>query len=533
MKPAAHGDTHTCQPSARPALAHGRGRAALWVFLLVLGAYLITAKGFWDLNDAEAYFLVTKALVERGEVYVRPELVEPSDTLYFTGPDGRLYTHFGLGISLFSAPLFLAGKCAGSIIAALAPSMSRLANLAPRVAVALGCALAAALAVVALMWLLQLLELPVPTAVAAALVYAFGTYMWPYSKIGFYDVHLTLSLTLAVCCVIAWRRHGASSWLWLSGTALGWGIATRPALVLALPPLVGYIAWAAWKRMAETNATRGRAIGSSIAALVVYALALIPWAVLVLSYNAARTGALLDFGYTAADFVPSKENSQFLVACYGNTVSPGRGFFVYSPVAVLMFWGLGEFWRRHRAESVAVWSIAALTFAFYCARPGWDTVWPWGPRYLLVLTPLVMIPVAYALRRLWRTPRGRRAIIALIALSVAVQLVAIVVPYGTFLHHVRAVTGTCRTAALDPRYWPIMGQFWTLARISFDRVPLSALTGGIVPNDVKMNLRRSLDFWFVYAHRLGLPWPLWASILALLTLATAACARNLARSLRG
>ena len=154
-------------------------------------------------------------------------------------------------------------------------------------------------------------------------------------------------------------------------------------------------------------------------------------------------------------------------------------------------------------------------------------MWPWGPRFLLVLAPLVMAAVGFALLRLWPKRGWRRVIVGLIVISCLVQVLAIAVPYGTYIHHVEDVTGTWRSAIWNPHYSPILGQIHTLRRVSFDRVPLAALHGRRIPQEVKMDLRHSLDFWFIYAYRLGIPAAAWGPLLAALLVAAVLVARRL------
>ncbi len=77
------------------------------------------------------------------------------------------------------------------------------------------------------------------------------------------------------------------------------------------------------------------------------------------------------------------------------------------------------------------------------------------------------------------------------------------------------------------RYFPILGQLHTLRRVRFDHIPAQALQGDVVTEEVKDNLRHSLDFWFIYAYRLGVPARLWAPLLVILIAITGLATRRL------
>jgi len=303
-------------------------------------------------------------------------------------------------------------------------------------------ALVAAGTVAWLYLLLVLLDLPSRWAIATALLYAFGTYTWAYSKLGFYDIHLAFFQLLAIVAAIGYQASGKLFWCLLAGLMLGWGIATRPTLILALPPLAAYVAWAGAKgqRVSRASSSMPTLSAAALKPLLAFGLAMVPWLLIIIWYNLQRTGAPLGFGYPSYDHALAQGPAAFASAVFGLMLSTGRGFFLYSPVALLMFWGIKPLWAKRRVESILVWSIVAITGAFFCSRAAWYGQWPWGPRYLLVLTPLVMAAVGFALPDLWPRRGWRRLIIALIVISCLVQVLSVVVPYGTYIHHVEDVT---------------------------------------------------------------------------------------------
>jgi len=63
--------------------------------------------------------------------------------------------------------------------------------------------------------------------------------------------------------------------------------------------------------------------------------------------------------------------------------------------------------------------------------------------------------------------------------------------------------------------------------VRFDHISAQALPGDVVSEEVKSNLRHSLDFWFIYAYRLGVPVKLWGPLLAVLVAAVGIATRRL------
>lgn len=320
---------------------------------------------------------------------------------------------------------------------------------------------------------------------------------------------------------------GAPRWMATSGFVAAWGIATKPSLGLLLPVLVGYAVWAVCKRGRGGLLKR---LGLAAGAMLVGAL---PWVLMMGWYNAQRAGSVTDVGYSPGNYVPWLDPGHIWEAVRGNLVSPGRSFFLYSPIALLAFTGIPWLWRHRRADVVAYLALAALTFGFFCTRTNWATIQPWGPRYLEPLAPLLVVLAMPGLVALWRRRAGRGLVIALVTVSLAVQLLAVAVPYGAWLDRVRLETGSGFTAVFHPRYCPLWGQ-WVLlreAKMTRIRAEASDVATGEPSEAFKQELRTSPDFWWAYAYRLGVPAaPLVAGAAALAMLAVA-CALGLARAL--
>jgi len=334
---------------------------------------------------------------------------------------------------------------------------------------------------------------------------------------------------LAVLGLVLYRQTNKLGWCIVSGFIIGWGIALRPSMIILLLPAGAYVGWAGVRRWQADRARRAGS-GAFIAALrplAALGLAIVPWAVVIGWYNLTRTGELLGFGYPRTAFPPTFHPLHILTALLGFTLSPGRSFFISTPIAVLAGWGIKPLWRRWPAECIALGAFGLVVLAFFVTVPEWLGMWEWGSRYLLIITPLLMVPVAFAIKRLWAYRSGRRLVVCLAVISLIVQLLAIVVPYGTYLQHVNEGQAKWGRTIWNPRYFPITGQIHTLQRVSFGQLPISALQEGMIPEEVKTNLRYSLDFWFVYAYRLGLPTVLWLVPLLVLVAGAVVAARRL------
>jgi hypothetical protein len=136
-------------------------------------------------------------------------------------------------------------------------------------------------------------------------------------------------------------------------------------------------------------------------------------ALLWMAYNVYRFGDPLSSGYVSAwDTFPFDVVPGFVHL----TLSPGRGLFFYSPILLLGLLGLPALWRRHREAAAFIAAMVGGGLALFCC-------WNWtaaggcyGPRYIIPLCPLLLLPLGEWL------PGRKGLVAALLAVSVLFHL---------------------------------------------------------------------------------------------------------------
>ena len=515
------------------------------VGLIALCVYVATAGGSLSSSDGVMTYEVTKSIVTEGSVAASFDVFswEPH-----RGVDGRFYSPFGIGQSIFNIPFYLVGRTARQVLGITLGKPDSI----EKAAVAMSSAVAAAGAV----WVVFLFAFRISGQIGAAtltaLTLAFATLLWPYAKFGF-NAPLT-----------AWCLTGGAYATWLGLRTEGnWEIeksgnreiGTAPNFPITRLPNYQILWGGLW--FACAFLTRHEMALAGVAALVwvnfesrgrprvlLQRLAWLgtPLAValgLWLWHNAARFGDPLNTGNAGDPVI--RFDSPILAGMYGLLLSPGRSLFIYTPIAIAGLASLSELIRRDRSLT---WFITALLGTFlilYAALPNWEGSRGYGPRYLVPLVPLMVLPLAclYATARRWR----RTVLLGLTGLSVAVQIPGVLVDFSKVsVAYGREMGVYDRQARLYT--WPASGLALNIRAASV-AVPENAryLLRGERPavsqdaptddRDFSQQFAFSLDFWWLYLYYLGAISALVALAAGALPLAVAAAlARTIVAEVR-
>jgi Dolichyl-phosphate-mannose-protein mannosyltransferase len=443
--------------------AAGAGRAAdarclgaLCLFLLAV--YLLTMSGRVISGDGETMYLTTKALVTQHTLAIppRPESAQ--------GLDGRWYSKYGLGQTAAQLPFFVTGHLMGKVVDATDDRAERFAvgmvNSAVTVALA------------ALFWLTgRALGAGRGAATVATLVFGLATLAWPYARSDFAEPLQATALLLAFYALIRWRRRPHPFWAALAGGAAGLAFLTKAASVLLLPPLGLYFAFAVWQHRRDGWARLTRDLvwaGAPFAACVLLQAGL----------NLARFGSLTEFGY--GDEPRTGFTTPLLTGIGYLLLSPGKGLFLFAPPVLLGLAGLFWLGRRSPLEAATAGLVFLAELLYFGRWWAWHGDWCWGPRYMVVTVPFLMLGWGAVLAGWSGLPALVKGLAGVLgAAGLVASLLGVVVDYGAYFSVTGAQLGRgvdVRDARLIPEFSPILGHAW-LARASLYDAGLD-LAGG-------------------------------------------------------
>ena len=395
---------------------------AFLIFGFLLACYLLTYTGVIQSSDGLAMFVNAESMVRRGELDVNQVLWMglQQGTL---GPDGDLYSRKGLGVPLLLLPLVWIAKnwpAIGLVQAALLlnPLLTAWTGaLVYRSGRRLG-------------WNRQ-------AAVFTALIFGLGTLAWPYSQTLFSDPACGWGLFAGFYGLLSFGQTQRKRYL--LGGGLAWSIAylARPVNLLTLPIYLVTLIIVLRQQAAGRPEGQRFSFGELPALarenwrpLVSFLLPVVAAGLLSIWWNWARYGNPLESGYVETE----RFNAVWWFGVSGLLVGPARGLLWYSPVLLLAIPGAVWFWHHDRHVLGFVLTISMLYLLLYGKWYMWHGGYSWGPRFMVPMMPFLALLTGPAWAQLvqvkqWGLP-GKVGAIALFLLSIAVQWLGMLVPFG-------------------------------------------------------------------------------------------------------
>lgn len=268
--------------------------------------------------------------------------------------------------------------------------------------------------------------------VLAALLLVFSTPLWAYAREMYTEV-----TQAALVIWTFWAYHkafdeGHRRHFLLGGALVGLSVITKtPLAVLGLATFIYFL-------MIKPDATRVKRF------LLYGAIGFLPFLALYLGYNVLRYGTIVDRGYTQLRDGTLGFSTPLPVGLHLLLLSPGKSIFVYAPVLLLAPFGAMTAWRENRP--VLVYALVPAVFTYVTIAKWWagHGDWGWGPRLVVQVTPLLFIPLLYAMRR----SGGWRAAFAVLAgLGIIVNVLGNVIDHS---HYLGVVGVTHAGMRLDP-----------------------------------------------------------------------------------
>jgi len=431
------------------------------VCFTIFFAYMLGEGRTPPFNDSKVIYSVAESILYRQAVDVPV-------------PGGKLYAQQ----PLLPSAIHLPGVALRKAIAGGDPALDKLvkpmtSHLGTQLMVVLGCLL--------FFRFLLYLEVSRRGASLATLALAFATFLPIYSRSAWSEALQATCFVGFFSALIRLKeepRPGTGLWF---GFWVGMLVNSKYVFVLALPGALLFLLVCAYREKRVRPVLRA------------LAWPLLPGAaflVAILWYNWARTGSLFSSGYPSlAGLADSVLRESLFVGLWSYCFSFGKSIFLYNPPLVLSVLALPLVLRRHAVLWWGLGLTAGPIVCLYSKFVFWSGDWCWGPRYLLFVVPLLLLPAVFLVEELLAA-RKRLALLLcglVFFLGFGIQLVGASQYWDHFIRFSKAAQAQWlgypnRTGALSadrggycdpcfedfyarnftPAFQPIEGQWWFL-----------------------------------------------------------------------
>jgi hypothetical protein len=247
----------------------------------------------------------------------------------------------------------------------------------------------------------------------------------------------TFFVLLSVYSMHRYALNKNNPYLLLSAISLGIAFITRSTSILGILPI--FVIVTVYYLKNSGVKTTVKLIPKDV---FLFFLAFLPFICLTLWYNHYRFGSIFETGHLLRAShmgINFFTGTPLLTGLSGFLISPGKGFFYYSPVAIFFFFGIKSFFKKHLGLAICFIAMILSYLFFLSKNIYWHGDWAWGSRYLLVLTPFFIIPIAELFdSEIWLKRKVlKRLIYSIVVISLIIQLAAISVDFNKYFLDLR------------------------------------------------------------------------------------------------
>lgn len=401
-----------------------RNSISALIFCFFFLIYALTIHGQLRYGDETERYLQAQSLVERQSFEIRR--VPGHQTI---APNGKNYSQFEMGYGILLVPPYIVGKIVNSFFAY--PELDWI----PLLFVFLVNPLITALTCVVLFWFSRALGVDEVISFWITLLFGLATIALPYTK-GLYREPLQgLALLAAACAIYLFRRDDKPRWFWISAICFGYAVFTKVANGIMLPLFWAYLWFVFVERRDAADAKlttrrRKRTLGLFAFLLPTLVLLAIQGVVNLVKYENVFVIGPSNYRdplpYFSLAFLPE--------GVTGLLLSPEKSLFLYAPPTILYLVAWVPFFRKHLWEALLSLALIVVNVLFNGAYQLWGSV-NWGPRYLVLIVPFLILPVGILLQsaRGWQRWLWRVLTAITLGMGLVVQAIAALTDDREFL----------------------------------------------------------------------------------------------------
>lgn len=392
---------------------------AALLFCLFFSVYSLFMSGWIQYGDEMEKYRVAQSIVEDHPLSIRPTAMRNN-----VGVGEQTYSIYELGQTFLQVPLYAIGKTFYSFFPVPDP------NWITILLVGFLNPLLTTLSVLVFFTACGAIGFQQRTALALTYVFGLATIIFPYSKGFTREPLLTFLILSSVSASYSFNRTRNMRWLFVAGVASGYLIFTKTLQAVVAPLILGYTIFIIIQDSSRTHADSWRTLSATLKRASLFVLPNLVFFVLGAMFALVRYGTIFSgmstlkanpIEYLLAVNAPSEP----MVASIQLMISPVKSLFLYSLPVCLFLPGWFQWVRRNAADAILAILILGVDFLTVILRYDWDGGTWWGPRYLVQVIPLLVLPIGFLLetanssaRKVWWSILG-----VLSAIGLVIQLV--------------------------------------------------------------------------------------------------------------
>jgi hypothetical protein len=260
-------------------------------------------------------------------------------------------------------------------------------------------------------------------ALAWTCVCAFASLVWPVATSSFDQVQHALFLLVAAFLGYLSGARNSLALAVAGGIAFGLLLNYQDTYILLLP---GIALTTLTPRSDGQGAASLRPDRRALTRYAAFCASIAVGIGLLFFYNYIRFGSPFSSGRLESKLPFLQEGP--LIGLVSLLASPGKSIFLFSPTVIISLFGLRRFLGTYFWLGAAIVFTAIIHLLFISSLSFFGGDWCWGPRYLVVLLPLLALAFPFSTlldRRRWLVP-------TIVGLSVAVQVLGLSMEYQRF-----------------------------------------------------------------------------------------------------
>lgn len=400
---------------------------ALMIFIFFSAFYVLTMSGHYG-GDGFFIYLTARSIVLHGNLAINgsdfkiKEMAETAKAIPQV-TNGNLYSKFGIGLALFEVPFFITGLLAWKIIPSIPQDYFTMLTVS-----ATNCLVTALLCVLLYLFSLKL-GFSRKTGVFISFAFGLSSMAWVFSRFSMTEPLQALTLVFAVYAIYCYKLEGKIKWVIFAGLASGYAVLTKLYLIGLLPFLALYLLYS----------INHQEVKDKTKVYLFYALPVAAFLIFLGVLNWVTFGKVFTFGGYTASARLRITYFEFFNNLYGFLLSSGKSVFIYFPLSILGLFFYRQFYERKKPEAILFAAIILsqlLFFSLIAADFAWHGDWTWGPRYLYLTLPFVILSLGPYFDEVFEGTRKNTPVLTLFVAGVLVQIPAVFMRMADYLSFV-------------------------------------------------------------------------------------------------